>query len=536
MHCTTKHLQTSVRLGKFKIILLGILSGSFGSPALRDPPKSFCLLPAVQEKEKKVKKKIMETANIVYERDFVDHELESSTVRFTLFGKGAAALKRHQFLSTLEGRLMDLGCESKEVLSMWKGESPFDSFVSFKERMTRNLVKDKLSHFKIGSISVIAAEPYDVIKEVRVHWVPAFVKNDLFVRYFEAREFVVLAHDVEMDPYDKIGNGVRTFRMKAQKCTWEDLPHVVDFYQYGFKTLFKVPGREPLCLKCKEIGHQRADCPKESYPRGPSDRSRGPSDRTREKQPSSWQLNLAQETRSLAVHQKLPQDDWRTVSYKKKKTMGPQPLQLPRDQPRSLPPPPPPPEPTVFWPSPLANDWDMDDMAKAETTELPASPLEVSASSLELPPPPADPVSECLQSDSDSPHSPLDAWQLLLPKDATWHEQQQDDMDQDASRKRKWEEASVLDPVSGELSSPAPSPAPPPSVVSPSDASSASAPPTTDASSASAPPAIDASSASAPPAPPPKAPPVPPPKAPPEAPPEVLDLRPPKPEVPPKPK
>ncbi|KAL8572193.1 hypothetical protein ACOMHN_049369 [Nucella lapillus] len=59
---------------------------------------------------------------------------------------------------------------------------------------------------------------------------------------------------------DGLYNGVRSFRLMGSKTQWDDLPHVMNFIDYGFQGLLKVTGRVPLCLRCKKLGHQRAQC------------------------------------------------------------------------------------------------------------------------------------------------------------------------------------------------------------------------------------------------------------------------------------
>ncbi|KAL8607410.1 hypothetical protein ACOMHN_024435 [Nucella lapillus] len=81
-----------------------------------------------------------------------------------------------------------------------------------------------------------------------------------FNKYFEEKGFIVVSAQLETDSNDGLFNGVRSYRLIGNKKQWHDLPHVVNFLDYGFQALVKVTGREPLCLRCRKFGHQRAQC------------------------------------------------------------------------------------------------------------------------------------------------------------------------------------------------------------------------------------------------------------------------------------
>ncbi|KAL8602474.1 hypothetical protein ACOMHN_065187 [Nucella lapillus] len=81
-----------------------------------------------------------------------------------------------------------------------------------------------------------------------------------FNKYFEEKGFTVVSAKLKKDSNDGLFNGVRSYRLMGNKKQWHDLPHVVNFLDYGFQALVKVTGREPLCLRGRKLGHQRAQC------------------------------------------------------------------------------------------------------------------------------------------------------------------------------------------------------------------------------------------------------------------------------------
>ncbi|KAL8562871.1 hypothetical protein ACOMHN_004563 [Nucella lapillus] len=87
-----------------------------------------------------------------------------------------------------------------------------------------------------------------------------YIGTVFFNKYFEEKGFTVVSAKLEIDSNDGLFNGVRSYRLMGNKKQWHDLPHVVNFLDYGFQALVKVTGREPLYLRCRKLGHQRAQC------------------------------------------------------------------------------------------------------------------------------------------------------------------------------------------------------------------------------------------------------------------------------------
>ena len=56
----------------------------------------------------------------------------------------------------------------------------------------------------------------------------------------------------------------------------DNLPHILDCPQHNFQTLIKVPGRDPMCLKCRKLGHLRSQCTEGKRQPPPSLRQRDP--------------------------------------------------------------------------------------------------------------------------------------------------------------------------------------------------------------------------------------------------------------------
>lgn len=96
---------------------------------------------------------------------------------------------------------------------------------------------------------------------VKVHWVPFNVPGESLRKTFTAFGDV---KDVKQDSWTATGfesaeSTTRLVRITLrEELTPDDLPHTLKFY--GGQVLVVVPGRAPLCLRCRRKGHMRREC------------------------------------------------------------------------------------------------------------------------------------------------------------------------------------------------------------------------------------------------------------------------------------
>ena len=104
------------------------------------------------------------------------------------------------------------------------------------------------------------------LTRVRVHWAPYYLPMGVIARQL-ARHGEVVATSWETGPKEgeyAIPTGVRVFTMKGVKVA--DVPHLITVAlgdEVGGDTaelLVTIPGRKPLCLRCRRVGHVRRDC------------------------------------------------------------------------------------------------------------------------------------------------------------------------------------------------------------------------------------------------------------------------------------
>jgi hypothetical protein len=99
--------------------------------------------------------------------------------------------------------------------------------------------------------------------KVRLHWIPYYVGNDLFITMFERHGMKVVADEYEkskVQGLEHVRTGVRCFTLITDKVA--DIPHIVPF-RHGdrdLEALITMTGRMPRCLRCHLSGHVRNQC------------------------------------------------------------------------------------------------------------------------------------------------------------------------------------------------------------------------------------------------------------------------------------
>ncbi|KAH3804358.1 hypothetical protein DPMN_132642 [Dreissena polymorpha] len=103
--------------------------------------------------------------------------------------------------------------------------------------------------------------------DVRVHWLPVFIDNRVLEEMFGIFGSVIsVKHEtMDMEGFHVI-SGVRVVRLQMDEEAKNSIPHLLNF-ACGAKALLTVRGRQPLCLRCMNLGHIRGSCPENSKPK-----------------------------------------------------------------------------------------------------------------------------------------------------------------------------------------------------------------------------------------------------------------------------
>ncbi|CAN7978776.1 unnamed protein product [Ixodes persulcatus] len=123
----------------------------------------------------------------------------------------------------------------------------------------QKLVKERQLQIKGKLCLVIDPDTSDV--SLKLHWVPFYVPDEFVRRALEpyGKVLEVARDKVRSGFFAGIETKTRLVRMTLKDgVTKESLPHQLKMP--GANALVLVPGRAPLCLRCKKTGHIREDC------------------------------------------------------------------------------------------------------------------------------------------------------------------------------------------------------------------------------------------------------------------------------------
>lgn len=107
----------------------------------------------------------------------------------------------------------------------------------------------------------LVMDPANVEVKLKLHWVPYDVPNCQVKREMERYGKVTdITRDLFREKgFEAVESNTRTVRLTLKDgCTVDSLPHEIRLE--GCKVLVVVPGRAPLCLRCRRTGHIRRDC------------------------------------------------------------------------------------------------------------------------------------------------------------------------------------------------------------------------------------------------------------------------------------
>ena len=98
---------------------------------------------------------------------------------------------------------------------------------------------------------------------VRVLWAPPYLPNEVITSNLaRSGKVVSISHELSVTKgFEGVRTGVRTVIMSGKK---DDIPYVIiivnDRTGDKYELLVTCTGRQPLCLRCRELGHFRREC------------------------------------------------------------------------------------------------------------------------------------------------------------------------------------------------------------------------------------------------------------------------------------
>lgn len=97
--------------------------------------------------------------------------------------------------------------------------------------------------------------------QARVHWAPMHIPMGQITIPME-KYATVLSARWDKSPKSFWGHATTLVRTLVLRGDMENIPHLMEVGVGSYRTtvLITIPGRKPVCLRCKKVGHIRSDC------------------------------------------------------------------------------------------------------------------------------------------------------------------------------------------------------------------------------------------------------------------------------------
>lgn len=114
---------------------------------------------------------------------------------------------------------------------------------------------------KVKQLRCLVIDPSSTEVRLRLHWVPYQVPDDAVRKLLEpyGKVIEVGREKWRVDGFEGIESTTRVARMTLKSgVTPDTMPHQLRLQ--GANALIVIPGRAPVCLRCKRTGHIRREC------------------------------------------------------------------------------------------------------------------------------------------------------------------------------------------------------------------------------------------------------------------------------------
>ncbi|KAL3865834.1 hypothetical protein ACJMK2_043184, partial [Sinanodonta woodiana] len=175
--------------------------------------------------------------------DFLDKDIFQRTLRV----KGR--LSREDAIK----RLTHAGVNPSDIVGMYReGEnSPWSVVLK---------TRDHAEKVNADGIKYIANFTIDL----RIHWLPLYIKDEIIVQVLSpfGKVLDITRQQTILDKDTVTYNGTRLVKFQTTEFECKDIPHIISLGTCGM--LITMKGRPPVCLKCRQLGHLRKDCPEKT--------------------------------------------------------------------------------------------------------------------------------------------------------------------------------------------------------------------------------------------------------------------------------
>ena len=204
-----------------------------------------------------------------FEGNFINEKQLQLTVKLTPVDPRGTSYG--DVLTTLEVEKV----RPEDILGLYKESAKDNSYQVFlandaalKYLLDKKVISNGKTRFTVTSMA-------EQVVKVRVHWLPLYYDNRILKAIFCDYGEII---DIKMckSSYANVVamNGTREVTLRTTEVYKQKIPHLVTF-DSGQSALITMPGRPPLCLKCRCVGHVRKDCTLTAQRRSWSDVAQG---------------------------------------------------------------------------------------------------------------------------------------------------------------------------------------------------------------------------------------------------------------------
>jgi len=185
----------------------------------------------------------------------IDYDMRKRTVKVTVRNQLSGMISR-DFLKEAVTKHCEVTPENIEYI--YKEEKMNIWFMTLKKEEDSHKIANKESCIASPTVDLYFERVDNQLINLRIHWIPSYVKNEFIASVFSAYGKVF---DVQEEVTFESGmkTGVRTVKMRTNEQEKNNIPHLIRFGG-GIQMLITMLGRLPLCLKCKQVGHNRYAC------------------------------------------------------------------------------------------------------------------------------------------------------------------------------------------------------------------------------------------------------------------------------------
>ncbi|XP_050405547.1 uncharacterized protein LOC126821184 [Patella vulgata] len=187
--------------------------------------------------------------DVDFEDDDIDDDVVSRTVKVTLDKKVMV------YRPTIFKMICLALDSSKAVEAISKRDKSEEWYVTLKSsKMVEALID--IGSGTYNGIRYYFCDATKSVVNLRVHWVPRYVKDRFLRKIFERFGEVTRVYE-ERSSYEgvQLGTGMRAITLVVSDFLKTPIPHMIRVEKSNLRMLVTAPGRLPLCLKCNCIGH-----------------------------------------------------------------------------------------------------------------------------------------------------------------------------------------------------------------------------------------------------------------------------------------